>query len=162
MVLNISVMLFLWCVWCMVINLILFAFFTVDRFAIKIDAPKSKKYQGRVEPIYKLYQNDFTGGYYISKWEMKYSNNNLETFIMIFLFPYPIIINTYGYVEVGEVFGCKESEINHAFEGKELSEVYETVYQKENAEYLAKKKIKDDIESVINNLNKTFDENYIK
>lgn len=117
-----------------------------------------EKYQTKVNPIYELCNDNWDGSIFsIKKWSLKYYQKEGHQILCLFLI-YPVEFFTYGYQVDDTVFLCKKKDIETVV--GTLEENYERLWAKNNEEYLTDRALKDKQQEVINQLNKTFSENY--
>lgn len=131
-----------------------------NKIAINIKLPKNKKYKNKISPIYCLESDYFESNeFYINKYDLKYVENELLIFILMWLIPYPIIFLNFKYSNVGNVHFCSKKDINK-WSHVNISKYYEEIKEEENRLKENKKIVDLQIANQINNFNKVFNENY--
>ena len=150
----------LWMLMVSVINMILLVLWK-NRKPFVIKLPVKKKFKdGRLTPIYKIYQGDFTGDYYIEKWELKWDITDLTIFFMLIPFLY-VSFNKFGYYlnDINVVIG-NENDVNN------MTGTIDDFYELKYAEIKKNEAVIDNKEKVfkdkLNQLNTTFIQNYTK
>lgn len=132
----------------------------IDIKSIDIKLPKSKKYEGKVDPIYEIAQGSYDDFYSVYKWELKYGLHEGLTLISVFLIPLPIMIYTYRYIQSNDGFKiCELNEIN-TITPEYMIEFYEKRYEEEMIKLEDWKQKSRNKTNHLDYLNKTFNENY--
>lgn len=129
---------------------------------IKVRLPISKKYNGKLSPIYKVYEEDYTGNYYIQKWELRWDSYDSSVLYLFCFLPFILIRwETYRYhLNDDEYLLCYTEEELMTF--TDVSVIYEYKHSEFLKEKMESKIVEDKSKSKINELNKDFNENYIK
>ena len=152
--------LLIWVLLCSIINTIIAVCFDYSfNHPIKIKLPKNKKYVGKVNPIYRVVE--CLDGYAVEKYELGYNEKFLFIFLMFCLFPYPVKLYFYGYVQGNYLVEITlENNDSISTLNKPIEEIYEKKMEKieKNNKEIIKRQTDD--ENKIKELNKTFNENY--
>lgn len=152
-----GVVLFFWVVGCLLLQ-IMYLIIGLNYF--KINLPKRKKYNNKVDPIYEIQRGSYDDHYSVSKWELKYGLNEGLTWLCDILIPLPFVIYTYGYQKMGWSFKiCELNEIN-TITSEYMVEFFEESYQKELKELEEHRDKSRKKTNQLDNLNKVFNENY--
>jgi hypothetical protein len=131
-----------------------------NKIAIKINLPKNKKYENKVNPIYYIKSDYFEPNkLYINKYELKYIENLILFYIFVCLIPYPILFFNFKYSYVGNVHFCSKKDITN-WGHTNIGEYYEKKKERINNTEQEKKIVDLQIANQINNFNKVFNENY--
>lgn len=150
------VILFFWSIALLIIHII---YMWIGIKSIDIKLPKSKKYEGKVDPIYEIAQGSYDDFYSVYKWELKYGLHEGLTWASL-LIPFPITIYTYRYIQSNDSFKiCELNEIN-TITPEYMIEFYEKRYEEEIKELEEWKEKRRNKETHLDYLNKTFNENY--
>lgn len=148
----------MYCILCISINTLHLFIVSFDfKYPIVIKLWKSKKYQTKVDPIYKLYQDELNNSYCIMKYKLEWHKD--LSLVLLCLFPYPIEFKRFGYLKQDSYFIGTDTSIHSI---NDLATEYERLHQIRLAKcmlHLTKQQIK---ENKISQLNKIFNENYEK
>lgn len=146
-----TLLLSFWVIISMLINSAIYKW-TQKRFNL----PKSKKYDGRKSPIYKLSKGSYDSFYSIEKYEIDYFDLEEEYFLLI---PFSAFFRTWKYGHT-KIMHTKVTDENLDVIGS-LEQTFEGLYiiekAKHDLEFLEKTKKK----NIRKQLNKEFKENYI-
>lgn len=139
---------------------------TNEKYHLKIHLKKSKKYDGKVDPIYVMVKNVYEyseSDYSIEKWSIGW--DDVES-LWLYLLVYPVRIYIWRYVREGDTIfigNKKEAEdfINNlTSQHTTLGEFYERRMAKSLEDTNAKLLKKKEFEDKLTNINKEFEENY--
>jgi hypothetical protein len=150
-------------VWCAII-FILFLFELKykklwEKLTWKIYLSKSINYKGKTSPIYKIQHHQYEG-YYIDRYSLKY-NEVFEWFSPFLL--YPIDFYKWGYSCDESIFICHtKEEIKQTLNGITIKVYYENAISDMEDKNKIEEIKKREINNIINDANKEFDDNYIK
>ena len=157
---NISLILSLalaWVIICGFINMILFYY--RSKISLKIKLPKQKKYNNKVDPIYKLEVCEFFSDYHVHRYTIGYNEPNLLMILSVILLPYPIEILRYSYFESDyQFYVCSCENVKNIT--SPLSEIYEEKLAEMMDERLKEKEEKTKNSNAVESLNKIFNENF--
>lgn len=139
---------------------------------IKIKLPKKKIYNTKKEPIYNLELSGINDRYFVEKWYMDYQIHEPLTFL-ISIIPIPIRLYKYGYIRDPMVFYIvtpynipwkddinRINDINY-IKDINLGEFYEEKLDESTKKYQLSLEEDNLKRSIIDNLNKEFNENII-
>jgi phosphate/sulfate permease len=135
-----------------------------SKYHWKIYLKKNKKYEGKIDPIYKVKRKDWEDNYKIVKWELAWVEYSKLQWLLNLLF-YPINIYIWKYNNIGSILIGNEEQLlnlNAELKDQELTIGDQYEYQ---MKVIQDKNIKEDkrianLNNVINNFNTIFDENY--
>ena len=157
---NISLILSLaliWAIICGFLNLVLL--YRRDKIALKIKLPKQKKYNNKVDPIYKLEITEYFSHYHVHRYTIGYNEPNLCLVLSFILLPYPVKILRYSYFESDfEFYVCDYESVKDIT--KPLSEIYEENLKRTMDEIRLNKEDISKNSNAVESLNKIFNENY--
>ena len=150
--------LLLWTMLCVVLQIIFMSTHITDRHPILIKLPTPKRFKGKLTPIYKVTTDHCFGKKYaIEKWEIMYTGE-IWVNIINFILPYPVIFKIQRYKHVG-TFPCV-SLLEDITE--DISIMYERLYEDHMLIYNTSLNSEKSKKDKLNQINKTFNENYIK
>lgn len=129
-----------------------------EKFKKTVRLPIPKRFKTKVNPIYEIKRDSFGGDYYIFKYSLRYSRNNLYDMFCFFLIPYPITFETYGYNLEGECGLGDDVEVCVLEDS--LEEFYEKQDKIEKQKKQKENEEKNKLQNKLHVLNKTFKENY--
>jgi hypothetical protein len=150
--------LFCWMIFSAVVNLFLYLTTVYDKISISIKLPKLKKYFTKVDPIFKMYQKQYSSDYYVGKWTLMYDENLTAKIWLFLLIPYPITLLFYRFYEVGTYFLCESKKITEL--STDLESIYNKLDEKNRLKEEKEEKERNDKKLKIKELNKIFKENY--
>lgn len=147
----------IWVIICGFINMVLLYY--RSKISLKIKLPKRKKYDDKVDPIYKLEMHEFFSDYYVYRYTIGYNESTLLLILSVILSPYPIQILRYSYFESDfQFYVCDNDKVKDIT--KPLSEIYEEKLAELMAERSKENKDKTENKKAVENLNKIFEENF--
>ncbi len=146
---------FFYTVGCIIINVILQIIIKIKRIIIKL--PKNKKWDSKVDPIYTLIKTQYTEGYYIFKYSLRYQELEYAYFWSFFFLPIPVGFEFYKYHKEPDEFYIKD--IN---EIEDIGLIYENRLEIQKSNYEKAKYEKDLLDQKIEKINKVFNDNWEK
>lgn len=150
---------FFWIIFCVAMHIILGSLGLFDKARIMFKVPKSKKYLSKLDPIYELYNNNYGySHYYIRKWSLSYKMNETFPALNVILFPWPLGPEIYKYHIENSYFICEKKDVSN-IEG-DLESNYNIKHNESLVKEAEKKRLKDEKNSKIKELNRSFKENY--
>lgn len=133
-----------------------FKWYNKIKFIHKFKIPK--RYKSKVTPIYELVESDWDGHrLVIKKWSLQYYEPEIYQILSLMLI-YPTKFLRYGYQFEDSVFLCLKKDIE-SLNGT-LEENYERIWGEQNKEYQEEVRVKNTRNKMIEDLNKTFLENF--
>jgi hypothetical protein len=111
---------------------------------------KIDRLKGRVSPIYKLEQEEWNSLYWVKKYTVQYTPLKLDWSV-----PFSSLFLEQEYVKEK-----KEYVVENFFDVEDLEIYYESRWAKDNLKYIKNTAEKTKKQHKIENLNKTFNENY--
>ena len=128
------------------------------KLTCKIYLSKSENYKGKTSPIYKILHYDY-GGYHIDRYSLKY--NEVLKYISPFLL-YPIKFYKWGYGVDDSIFICNtKDEIKQTLNGVSIKLYYENAVSDMEDKNKIEEIKNQEINNIINDANKEFNDNYI-
>lgn len=121
-----------------------------------------QRYLTKCTPIYELVESEWDSNRLrIRKWSLQYHQKEIHDIISCMFFFIPIQFLTYGYVIEGVVEYFKKDELEEK-STESLEASYERIWGVENEYRLKKLQVTNRRKEIIDNLNKTFNDNYEK
>ena len=143
--------------WCIsgLIHVAFYQFKLWDKCKVTFKKKINPKYLVKVNPIYKMEQSELSNSMYVRKYELGWdTRENVQFFLS--LIPYPIEILYYEYQSGLAYHTCDREDVVEFSKKYTLEEFYEEKQRESDIEDMERLQRKNTIE----NLNKTFNENY--
>jgi hypothetical protein len=157
-ILGIALFLMMWLLLGLIMNswLSRYSWYEKIKYVHKFKIPE--KYKSKVNPIYELCKSDWEyDRLIIKKWSLKFYEKEKNQILSILLI-YPIKFLSYGYQFEDYVFLCMKNDVE-SINGT-LEENYERIWGEQNKEYQEEVRVKNTHNKMIEDLNKTFLENF--
>lgn len=137
------------------IHVTLLHFNVWEKWRITIKRKINPKFLNKVDPIYRLEKSTFSSMLSVTKYELDW-DTKINTQVLLTIIPIPIEVLYFGYQPRKSYDACERKDIVDFNNIYKLEGYYEMMKLVEETE----EKIRKTNESIIESLNKTFNENY--